>query len=145
MTCHLSGGRFYIGHGLQNCGQPPDGRVVGLNNRDQAIAELLRRLLGFQRTIVARKQKQVDPGARYVQALRFVIAEQLNYRCVAGEDINVREDDLIAVVSGGYLAGQMLDPLKQEQINHIAIAVGCLALSVLAILASVLLPLTHYS
>jgi hypothetical protein len=36
----------------------------------------------------------------------------------------------------------VLDPLKQEQINHIAIAVGCLALSVLAILASILVPVT---
>ena len=43
---------------------------------------------------------------------------------------------------GGYLAGRVLDPLKQEQINHIAIAVGCLALTVLAILASVVVPYT---
>ena len=39
---------------------------------------------------------------------------------------------------GGYLLGQLLDPLKTEQINHILIAVILLALSVLAILASVL-------
>jgi len=41
---------------------------------------------------------------------------------------------------GGYLAGRVLDPLKPEQINHMAIAVVCLVLSVLAVIASVL----HY-
>jgi rhomboid protease GluP len=39
---------------------------------------------------------------------------------------------------GGYLAAQVLDPLKPERIDHIAIALGCLAASVLAIVASVL-------
>jgi rhomboid protease GluP len=39
---------------------------------------------------------------------------------------------------GGYLAAQMLDPLKPERIDHIAIALGCLAASVAAIVASVL-------
>jgi membrane associated rhomboid family serine protease len=39
---------------------------------------------------------------------------------------------------GGYLAGRVLDPLKPEQITHILIAVVCLALSVLAIVASFL-------
>jgi rhomboid protease GluP len=42
--------------------------------------------------------------------------------------------------AGGYLIGQALDPLKPEQINHIAIAVVLLGLSVLSILASYL----HY-
>ncbi len=37
---------------------------------------------------------------------------------------------------GGYLVGRVLDPLKPEQINHIAIAVACLVLSVLSIVAS---------
>ena len=37
---------------------------------------------------------------------------------------------------GGYLMGRILDPLKPEQINHLAIAVLCLALSVLSIVAS---------
>lgn len=45
---------------------------------------------------------------------------------------------------GGYLTGRALDPLKSEQISHIAIAVACLVLSVLAILASVLQPLSSY-
>ena len=39
---------------------------------------------------------------------------------------------------GGYLVARLLDPLKQEQINHIMIAVALLALSVLAIVASFL-------
>jgi rhomboid protease GluP len=41
--------------------------------------------------------------------------------------------------AGGYLVARLLDPLKPEQINHMAVAVLCLALSVLAILASVVL------
>jgi rhomboid protease GluP len=45
---------------------------------------------------------------------------------------------------GGYLAGRLLDPLKAEQINHIAIAVGCLVLTVLAIIASLLQPYSSY-
>ncbi len=39
---------------------------------------------------------------------------------------------------GGYLAAQMLDPLKPERIDHIAIALACLAVSVIAVVASVL-------
>lgn len=39
---------------------------------------------------------------------------------------------------GGYLAAQSLDPLKPERIDHLAIAVACLAASVLAVVASVL-------
>jgi rhomboid protease GluP len=39
---------------------------------------------------------------------------------------------------GGYLAAQLLDPLKPERIDHIAIAVACLAASLLSIIASVL-------
>jgi rhomboid protease GluP len=39
--------------------------------------------------------------------------------------------------AGGYLVGQLLDPLKPEQVNHIVIAVVLLAASVLSIIASV--------
>ena len=39
---------------------------------------------------------------------------------------------------GGYLAARLLDPLKHERIDHIAIALGCLALSLLSIVVSVL-------
>lgn len=38
---------------------------------------------------------------------------------------------------GGYAAGMMLDPLKPERVDHIAIAVVCLAASVLSIVWSV--------
>ncbi len=40
--------------------------------------------------------------------------------------------------AGGYLAGRLLDPLTPERINHMAIAVVCLLLSVLSIVVSVL-------
>jgi rhomboid protease GluP len=40
--------------------------------------------------------------------------------------------------AGGYLAGRLLDPLKPERINHLAVALGCLVLSVLSIVVSIL-------
>ena len=39
---------------------------------------------------------------------------------------------------GGYLASLLLDPLKPERIDHLAIAVGCLAVTFLAIIWSVI-------
>lgn len=39
---------------------------------------------------------------------------------------------------GGYLAARVLDPLKPERVDHLAIAVVCLALSVLSVIASVI-------
>lgn len=39
---------------------------------------------------------------------------------------------------GGYVAARLLDPLKPERIDHIAIALVCLALSVVSIIVSVL-------
>ena len=39
---------------------------------------------------------------------------------------------------GGYLASRVLDPLRPERIDHLAIAVVCLALSVLSIIVSVI-------
>jgi rhomboid protease GluP len=39
---------------------------------------------------------------------------------------------------GGYLAARLLDPLKPERIDHVGIALGCLALSILSVVASVL-------
>jgi membrane associated rhomboid family serine protease len=40
---------------------------------------------------------------------------------------------------GGYLAARLLDPLKPERIDHIVIAIGCLAASMLAIVASLVI------
>ena len=39
---------------------------------------------------------------------------------------------------GGYLASLMLDPLKPERIDHIAIAIGCLVVTVVAVIATVI-------
>jgi rhomboid protease GluP len=39
---------------------------------------------------------------------------------------------------GGYLAARILDPLKPERIDHVGIAVGCLTLSILSVVVSVL-------
>jgi rhomboid protease GluP len=40
--------------------------------------------------------------------------------------------------AGGYLAARVLDPMKPERVDHIAVAVGCLALSIISIVVSVL-------
>jgi rhomboid protease GluP len=40
--------------------------------------------------------------------------------------------------AGGYVAARQLDPLKPERIDHIAVAVVCLALSILSVEISVL-------
>ena len=40
--------------------------------------------------------------------------------------------------AGGYLSGRLLDPLTPERVNHMAIALGCLILSVLSIAASII-------
>ena len=40
--------------------------------------------------------------------------------------------------TGGYLASLILDPLKKERVDHILIALGCLALTLIAIIATVL-------
>jgi rhomboid protease GluP len=39
---------------------------------------------------------------------------------------------------GGYLAARFLDPLKPERVDHLALALLCLALSVLSIIVSVI-------
>jgi rhomboid protease GluP len=39
---------------------------------------------------------------------------------------------------GGFIASRLLDPLKPERINHLVLALVCLALSILSILASVI-------
>lgn len=39
---------------------------------------------------------------------------------------------------GGYLAARMLDPLKPERIDHVAMALVCLAASILSVAASVI-------
>jgi rhomboid protease GluP len=39
---------------------------------------------------------------------------------------------------GGYLASRVLDPLKAERIDHMAVALGCLVLTMLSIVVSVL-------
>ncbi len=38
---------------------------------------------------------------------------------------------------GGYLAGRIMDPLKPERIDHLVMAVACLALSILSVVVSV--------
>jgi len=40
--------------------------------------------------------------------------------------------------AGGYLMARALDPLTSERIDHLAIAVGCLALSLISIVVSVM-------
>jgi rhomboid protease GluP len=42
--------------------------------------------------------------------------------------------------AGGWIAARVLDPMKPERINHLAIALGCLVLSVLSIAVSFFAP-----
>lgn len=44
-------------------------------------------------------------------------------------------------VAGGYLASRVLDPLKPERVDHIVIAVVCLAISILSVVVSFAVPL----
>ena len=44
---------------------------------------------------------------------------------------------------GGYLAARLLDPLKPERIDHLAIAVVCLVLSLASVVASIVLGLEY--
>jgi rhomboid protease GluP len=37
---------------------------------------------------------------------------------------------------GGYLASRILDPLKPERVDHLVIAVACLALSLISVIVS---------
>jgi rhomboid protease GluP len=39
-------------------------------------------------------------------------------------------------LAGGYLASRLLDPLKPERIDHIILAIACLGISLLAVVAS---------
>jgi rhomboid protease GluP len=43
--------------------------------------------------------------------------------------------------AGGFFAARLLDPLKPERINHLALALGCLVLSVLSVIVSFVMPL----
>jgi rhomboid protease GluP len=45
---------------------------------------------------------------------------------------------------GGYLASLFLDPLKPERIDHLAIAVGCLIVTLIAIVASFVTALPYF-
>jgi rhomboid protease GluP len=45
--------------------------------------------------------------------------------------------------AGGYLAGLILDPLKPERIDHMLIALGCLAATFLALAASIITALPY--
>ena len=40
--------------------------------------------------------------------------------------------------AGGYLAARLLDPMKPERVDHVILAVACLALSLVSIVVSVL-------
>jgi rhomboid protease GluP len=41
-------------------------------------------------------------------------------------------------IGGGYLAAKFLDPLKPERTDHVLVALACLALSIVSVIASVI-------
>jgi rhomboid protease GluP len=46
--------------------------------------------------------------------------------------------------AGGYLASLLLDPLRPERIDHLAIAVGCLVITLIAVIASFVTALPYF-
>jgi rhomboid protease GluP len=40
--------------------------------------------------------------------------------------------------AGGYLASRLLDPMKPERVDHMVLAVVCIALSIISIVVSVI-------
>jgi len=50
----------------------------------------------------------------------------------------------IGGIAGGYAASRLLDPLKPERVDHIVIALVCLGVSLLAVIASVIFGLPLY-
>jgi rhomboid protease GluP len=46
--------------------------------------------------------------------------------------------------AGGYLASRLLDPLKPERIDHLAIALACLLITLVAIIASFVTALPYF-
>jgi rhomboid protease GluP len=47
--------------------------------------------------------------------------------------------------AGGWLIAKILDPLKPERLDHLALAVGCIVVTLLAIVASILHGLTLFA
>jgi rhomboid protease GluP len=70
---------------------------------------------------------QAKQLAIYMFVLGFILPGVDNYAHAGG-------------FAGGWLAGRLLDPLKPERIDHLAIAVGCLLLSVLSVIVSLIVP-----
>ena len=50
----------------------------------------------------------------------------------------------IGGIAGGYAAARVLDPLKPERVDHIVIALVCLGVSLLAVIASVIFGMPLY-
>jgi rhomboid protease GluP len=46
--------------------------------------------------------------------------------------------------AGGYLASLLLDPLRPERIDHLAIALGCLVITLIAVIASFVTALPYF-
>lgn len=78
-------------------------------------------------------------GSRHVssQAWSIAITNVLLGFMMAGVDNYAHIGGFI----GGFLMSMALDPLKPERIDHMMIAVACIVLSVLSLVASVLVPI----
>jgi len=50
-----------------------------------------------------------------------------------------------AAFAGGWLMAKILDPLKPERLDHLAVAVGCVLVTLLSIAASVLHGLSFFA
>ena len=104
----------------------PDRRRVGLDLRLPRRAGALR---------PAHRQQPHRPGRAAVRAVHGHHGLHLR----SGVDNAAHLGGFV----GGYLASMILDPLKPERIDHIAIAVGCLVVTLVAIISSVITALPY--
>jgi rhomboid protease GluP len=77
--------------------------------------------------------RRAGSSAVYSQAMTWALVMFLFGLFMRGVDNYAHAGGFL----GGYLAARVLDPLKPERINHMVAALGCLALSMAAIVWSV--------
>jgi len=78
--------------------------------------------------------RRTGSSATYKMALQYVIIMFVFGLIMPGIDNYAHAGGF----AGGYFVARVLDPLKPERIDHMVVAVGCLLVSVIAIVASVL-------
>lgn len=91
-------------------------------------------IAGLIGAILAYGHRSGSSAARS-HALNYILMLALFGIAVAGIDNYAHAGG----IAGGYVAARLLDPLKPERIDHLVIGLGCLAASILSIVASFVL------